>query len=190
VNEPTHTNTGDANGRTRDGQGQFLRSLENAERDARAVALRTRGASYQQIADELKYADRATAYRAVKAMLLAIPAKQVAELRAVEGERLDRLTAEAFAVLERDHLHVSQGGKIVRDDDGQLVLDDGPKLAAINTLVRIAERRARLFGLDAPVKVNATLSAADELDAREVELLATIDRLKEGRRRELEAAAG
>ncbi len=33
--------------------------------------------------------------------------------------------------------------------------DDGPALDAIRTLLRIAERRSKLLGLDAPVKVEA-----------------------------------
>ena len=45
-------------------------------------------------------------------------------------------------------------GKLIRapDPDGNLapVVDDGPKLSAINTLVKIAERRAKFRGLDAP----------------------------------------
>ena len=33
-----------------------------------------------------------------------------------------------------------------------MVLDDGPTLMAIKTILQIEERRAKLFGLDTPVK--------------------------------------
>lgn len=169
-----HAHADDAHMPVRDGQGQFVRSLANHERDTRAVALRARGATYQQIADELDYSDRSTAHRAVKALLLAIPAEEVAELRRVEGERLEYYMREALAVLERDHLHISQGGKVVRDDEDRIVYDDGPKLAAIRELRMLSERRAKLFGLDAPVKIKASVWQGEE-DEREQELLAIIE---------------
>ncbi len=48
-------------------------------------------------------------------------------------------------------------------------LDPGPKLAALNILLRVEQRRARLLGLDAPT-VHAVLTI-DRLDA-EIERLA------------------
>lgn len=158
----------------RDGAGRFLRTVESAERDAEAIRLLCEGATYQRIADVLEYGDRSSAHRAVKSALAAIPAPEAAMLREVEGERLDRLIREAFAVLGRDHVHISQGGKVVRDDDGNLIYDDGPKLAAINTLVRLSERRAKLFGLDAPTRIKASVERDDE-DGRERELIALIE---------------
>lgn len=185
-----HAHADDAHNRVRDGQGQFVRSLENHERDTRAVALRARGATYQQIADELDYADRSTAHRAVKALLLAIPAEEVAELRRVEGERLEHYMREALAVLERDHLHVSQGGKIVLDEEGKRLLDDGPKLAAIRELRMLSERRAKLFGLDAPtvLRVDAVKAMQDAEAAREEELQVLIEDAKRRLRAKQEAA--
>jgi hypothetical protein len=41
---------------------------------------------------------------------------------------------------------------VVRGEDGEPVLDDAPVLAAIDRLLRIQERRARLLGLDAPTR--------------------------------------
>jgi hypothetical protein len=88
------------------------------------------------------------------------------ELRQLELMQLDELARAARAVLERKHLMVSHG-KIVRlgqpfvNDDGNAEVDDGrgeplkddaPVLAAIDRLLKIQERRAKLLGLDIPVK--------------------------------------
>jgi hypothetical protein len=69
---------------------------------------------------------------------------------------------------------VVSGGKIVVDDDGQPLVDHGPILAAINALVRLMERRARLEGLDEPARadvtarIHAEVYSADALE-REIE---------------------
>lgn len=79
-------------------------------------------------------------------------------------------------VLDREHVVVSANGKIVyeiteyaRDDDGNIQLDhdgrplakeiarlrdDAPTLAAIKTLLQVQERRAKLLGLDQPIKAD------------------------------------
>jgi hypothetical protein len=51
------------------------------------------------------------------------------------------------------------------------VLDDGPILKAIETLLRVAERRARLLGLDVPVKANVTIRHVDPGDLALQEIL-------------------
>lgn len=76
--------------------------------------------------------------------------------------------AAAMEVLEREHVTVSNG-RVVSLDDGTPLPDDGPVLQAIDRLLRIQERRARLLGLDAPVKRDLTLT--DERTAR-IEALA------------------
>ncbi|MFE3387346.1 hypothetical protein [Streptomyces anulatus] len=58
----------------------------------------------------------------------------------------------ALEVLEWDHIMVSHG-KVVKDDDGVPLLDDGPKSAAIRELRTIRESYRKLFGADAPSRV-------------------------------------
>lgn len=158
-------------GRTRDGNGRFDRDPETAKRDAEAARFRGRGWTYQRIADELRVS-RQTAYDAVQRALQDTLAEPAAEARTLELERLDEMHVAVLAVLEREHVTVSQG-KVVRrrvgvevggdgepklDDDGKQipiyedVLDDAPVLQAVDRLLRIQERRSRLLGLDAPQK--------------------------------------
>lgn len=103
------------------------RRLAAVERQAEALQLRKQGQSYDEIAEALGYADKTGAYKAVKAALGAILAPAVEELRDVEGQALD-VAQEAI------------WGKVLKGD-----------LSAINTFLRISERRSRLFGLDTPV---------------------------------------
>ncbi|MEE4491604.1 hypothetical protein [Streptomyces sp. BE230] len=138
------------------GDGQFVRSLTTAEREAEAARLRSRGWTYQQIADEVGYKYRADAYNAVQAALKATVREPADELRALELMRLDTLYVAATEVLERKHITVSNGRII--DLNGTPLPDDGPTLAAIDRLLKIQERRSRLLGLDAPVKKDVSLT--------------------------------
>lgn len=141
------------------------RQAEVAARRTRAIAMRTAGHGWQAIADALGYASRGAACADVSRALQASldEMKATADvLREQELERLDLLQRKATEVLERRHL-VVQSGKVVRaganedgDPEGEPLEDDGPTLAAVASLLRIAERRAKLLGLDAPVKADVT----------------------------------
>lgn len=135
--------------------GRYERTLASAERDAQAARLRAQHWTYQQIADELGYSDKIAAYRAVQRALKAAIREPGEELLALELERLDRLARAAEEVLEAHHVKVA-GGEIVYDEAGQPLEDTRPVLEAIDRLLKIQERRARLLGLDAPVKQQIT----------------------------------
>lgn len=160
--------------RVRGGNGQFTRSVDTAQRDAEAARLRSDGQTYQAIADRLGFGDPSTARASVERALAAVIQEPAGELRTLELDRLDRMYREVLAVLEREHVTVSNGkvvSKIVgyevdgdgnerRRSDGdripiwEIVLDDAPVLAAVDRLLKIQDRRARLLGLDAETKVN------------------------------------
>lgn len=106
-------------------------------RQQKAVDLATQGRTYQQIADALAYADASGAYRAVMAVLSRAEHSAAEGLRAVQGARLAALEA---AWLPR--------------------ADSDPKAAEL--VLKIHQRQARLFGLDAPVKVDHTISDATD----------------------------
>lgn len=150
-------------GLTRRGRtGKFVKSLESAERDREACRLRARGASYEAIAEQLGYGDASHARRAVNACLVAVQAEGVEELRAVQNYQLDVLTQTVIEVLERRHLVISASGKVVEHGD-TTITDDGPVLAAVDRLLKIMERRAKLNGLDAPQSME--VFTLDRIDA-------------------------
>lgn len=162
----------DRDNTSRNNNGRFMRTLEGAERDAKACEMKSRGATYQQISDTLGYGSRANAHRAVKSALAAIPIESAEELRRLQLDTLEYLAGHAARVLERQHLTITQSGRIVVDDDGQEVLDDGPILAAIDRILRIQDRKAKLMGLDAPVKTEVI--TLDYVDSRITQLLAEL----------------
>jgi hypothetical protein len=137
------------------------RQVDAAQRDAQALELRAAGANFRQIADRLGVSV-STAWKCVDRGLAATRQEPAAKLRTLERDRLDRLTVQAVEVLQARHVVVS-GGKIITDDDGRPLVDHGPTLAAINTLVRLMERRARLEGLDEPARADITAKVHAEV---------------------------
>lgn len=158
------------------GRPTKAQSVAIAKRRAEAVAMRMTGASFQAIADALGYNSRGAACQDVSRALEAAVAEQtraVEVYREEELQRLDLLLSEAWAVLKRQHVLVSNG-RIVRDDEtDQPIADDGPTLAAIDRVLKIQERRAKFLGLDAPTKVEAI--TVDALDAEIARLSAELE---------------
>jgi hypothetical protein len=132
-----------------------------AEREARALALRRDGATYADIGQVLGVS-RQMATRIVQRGLRRMVVENAEQARLVELDRLDQLTREALAVLRRRHYAV-QGGEVVKRLDPETgreeeLLDDGPVLATIACLPRVAARRAALLGLDSPTRIDASVS--------------------------------
>jgi hypothetical protein len=134
--------------------GRFEPSQAAADRAAQAARLKAENPrlSYQQIADAVGYNNKSDAWRAIQRCREAVYREAGAELIAAEAQQLDDLFVAAMEVLERDHVVVSHG-RIVKGDDGQPILDDGPKLAALREMRQIRESYRRLFGVDQPAKV-------------------------------------
>jgi hypothetical protein len=146
----------------RDGKGRWVRTIHTVQRDADAAELRANGLTYQQIADELGYCHKREAWRAVERAKADVIREPAERLIAVEAALLDGLYVSALEVLERDH-YAHANGRIVKDDAGAPLLDDGPKLAAIRELRQIRESFRKLHGLDAEKKVNLSGSVRYEV---------------------------
>lgn len=121
------------------------RRVNAAERQAAAIRLRRNGWSYDRIAEELGYADKSGAYKAVMAALQATLKEPAEELRTLELKRLDAAVDLALREIDNDNL------------------------AAVDKLIRIMERRAALLGLDAPKRVAAEVDGPIELRIRFVD---------------------
>lgn len=148
------------------------RTLQQATIDTEAVQLRSRGATYPEIARTMS-CSISTAYERVQRALRSVPAEAVADMRLVEAQRLDDLWKIAWREATRDHALIADG-KVVKDDDGVRLVNHAAKLQAVNTLIRIQERRARLFGLDEPVTQRIEVLTEDVMDRAMRELNADI----------------
>lgn len=136
----------------RDGNGRFERDVDTVARDAEACRLRAQNFTYQQIADQLGFASKGNAYGAVQRALRDTVQEPAEELRQLELIRLDELSQAARTVMEGTHYVVDRGQVV--EWNGAPLVDDGPVLAAIDRLLRVQERRARLLGLDSPQRVS------------------------------------
>lgn len=119
--------------------GSFARTAADIKRDARALELRTEGWAYQEIADELGVS-RSTAFRGIKHALADIEQPAVEQYRLEMNEQIDKMQSMLMERLED--------------------ADDDTLTKLLSRVERLLERRARLNGLDAPVKA--------ELDVKNV----------------------
>jgi hypothetical protein len=165
-----------------------------AERRQKAVAMWMESHDWDAIAQALGYASRGAAHTDVKRALEARRAElgeTVDQQRAESAARLEAMRREAWKVLRTEHVTVSHGrvvrrqvgwevdadGVEVRDSDGQRIpeyvdlLDDAPVLAAIDRLAKIEQQWSRLWGLEAPIKVEQSGHVAYSIDGVDLDKL-------------------
>lgn len=135
----------------RDGNGRYDRDPEVARRDAEACDLKAQNLSYQQIADRLGISKTA-AYESVERALRETVREPADNLRKLAHMQLDELAQQARQVMLSTHYVVDKGAVVLWE--GLPLIDDAPVLQAIDRLVRIQERRAKLEGVDAPQRVS------------------------------------
>jgi hypothetical protein len=88
----------------------------------------------------------------VERALAAIIREPAEELRTLELERLDEMARICWGIVHTRHYVISVSGKIPAHPVTGELIDSRPVLRAIDRLIRIGERRARLLGLDAPIR--------------------------------------
>lgn len=140
-----------------------------AERRAKAIKMKIDGASYSEIATALGYSSRSAAHMDVKRSL----EKHVIE----EG-----LAIEAWRELELSRLDTLQQAIWPKAMSGD------PR--AIEASLKILDRRAKLLGLDSPVRLEVlTVDALDaQIQRLEAELAAAAVAAADGEVGEVEAA--
>ena len=137
---------------------------------------RVKGWSFPRCAMELGIT-QGYAYKLYREAMRQIVAPGVSEVRELELARLDGLTEDCYNLLNAE-IHLVSGGRVVRDvatdEAGNVIMDDDDqpkfvrlrdyaiKLAAMDRLLKIGERRARLLGLDAPTKTALTDPSGDK----------------------------
>lgn len=151
------------------------------ERLSKAMDLRISGLSYKAIADELGYGSPSQVHREINKELARRgeeEAEKTDELRTIELDRLEELWSVGWELLHTEHATVSHGKVIYREDpvtgDRSIVPDPAPRLAAIDRLVRISERKAKLTGVDRPQVVEHTGSVRYEIVGVSLEDLGVI----------------
>jgi len=137
-----------------------MRTPEQMAKDQRAADLRSLGYTYLQIGEALGITKQA-AHVAVQRAIRDIPTEGAHETRQMELAKLDRLERYYHTVLSGTHFKVGNTGKIVLDDAGAPVLDEGPRMDAANGILKVQAQRARLLGLNAPTVTHSELVVYD-----------------------------
>lgn len=156
-------------GRTRDGRGKFARTIDGARRDAAAAEYLADhpGTTYRELAELFGYYDKGTAWRAIQAVKAEVVRPAVTKLIATESEQLDSLYVMALEIIERNHIVVSHGKVVTMRDpetgEEKPLQDDGPRLQAIQTALRIRDQYQNLHGLKQPAQVAVSGSVRYEV---------------------------
>lgn len=114
--------------RRNNGQKTSPKTIEAKIKAAKALELRMEGKTFQEIADEIGYNSYQAAYDAVLRAIKSVYIEPAEELIRIETERLDKLWGIQYLN--------AQAGDV----------------QAMAACMKIMERRAKLLGLDAPVK--------------------------------------
>jgi hypothetical protein len=131
--------------------------LEKAESKAmRAMAMRLDGHTYSEIAEACGYATESAASVAVRKIINSTKREMSDEMRVIEAERLDQATQIAW--------------EIARSPKSAPLT----KLAAIDRIIKLQERRTKYFGLDKPDKHEHIVRS--ELDHEIERLMAELGR--------------
>jgi hypothetical protein len=118
-------------------------SPELVDKEVKVLELRRVGLTWVRIAEEVGYADHTGAYAAYKRAIKRTMQQPADELREQELDRIDRLQVAVWpAAMKGD-------------------------TRAVLTIVRLMERRAKLTGLDMPIKIEqdvTTWTGGDTID--------------------------
>ena len=114
---------------------------ELIDKEIKVLELRRAGLTWQSIAEETGYADHTGAYAAYKRAIKRTMQQPADELREQELDRVDRLQLAAWP-------------NAMKGDT-----------KSIMTIVKLMERRARLLGLDTPIKIEQEITNWDGNDS-------------------------
>jgi hypothetical protein len=138
---------------------------EQLDRENKIIELRRAGATWQVVAERVGYASASGAYQAYQRIAGRLIRPKLEEYRDMELDRLDRLQMGVWT-------------KALNGDT-----------RAVDSVLRIIDRRARLLGLDAPKELNvkAEVSTYDP-NTIDSEVLRLIQLLDSSAPRELDEA--
>lgn len=120
--------------------------VETHEMEQRVATLRLAGMGFEQIAREVGYADASGAYRAYRRVLERQITPVAEEIREEEIARLDRLIMA--------HWPYALGARGAE-----------PSGKHADTVLKAMDRKARMLGLDAPIKQAVEITNYDDGDA-------------------------
>lgn len=147
------------------------RTLADRIKDNKALMMKCDGVQYDRIASQGWDDDVPAVKRAIQRALADNAIEDADTIRMIQLARLDDVMRMTLKIAVTEHYHVSATGHVAEHPvTGELLLDPGPNLQALNTLVKINESTRKLLGVDAPAKHSITIDAVDA-EIRELESL-------------------
>lgn len=146
------------------------RDPKTRERDAKALGMKQRGCSLDQICGELGFKAKSSAHDAVQRGLKDCYREEAGEAVQLELERLDDVFRTLYRVMHTKHVRVSPSGRIVRDSAGNPVRDDGLTVQAALGIKAVSESRRKLLGIDAPSRSRVVVITDEDLLAESAKL--------------------
>lgn len=113
---------------------QTGKTLETKEKHRKALEMRRDGATFDDIATALKYANRSCAYAAVMGALADVTSEPAKEVKALERARLDAIYERAWTIATTAEKETDQ-------------------VAGLKVALGVTARRSAMEGIDAPTKV-------------------------------------
>lgn len=146
---------------------------QRAEMAQTAYAMKLKGENNTAIGEVLGVS-RETVRTLLTEYRTALTAPQADELRRVEDDKLSRLEAVAWKLLEDRHV-AFQHGKVV-SLDGTPIEDTEPVFKAIDRILKTSESRRKLWGADMPTKAEVTHKTESVVDASILSLVEEMER--------------
>ena len=132
------------------GTGRYITTIDTIQIDTQIAELRAQGLTLRQIAAEIGYESESGIARALERAYARVPAEGGQLARRIELDRLDRWTRKAEEILANPGPQVDRLGRpVINEKTGQPYPNQEIVLQAIDRLVRLSERRARIMGIDA-----------------------------------------
>lgn len=119
------------------------------DRRAEVVQLRAQGWTWDRIASHTGYSNGSAASKAWRAAIKQRPDLAVTEIRAQERERLEEMDAKLAEIIASPPAQHSAIGKIVVDDEGNVVRNMSIVVQALKERRMVGESYRRLCGADA-----------------------------------------
>jgi hypothetical protein len=151
-----------------------------AERNRRICLMRRNGFTFSEIAD-MEGISRARVSQIIAA---AVPELPEDETRAEIASLLEFAERKAIELINNPGYVTGPNGKVATDQDGEPVVNNSLVDNVLKTLVLVADRKARLYGADRPVKRTLTIEAAQQQAG---EAMAAVTAKREAERLEQEA---
>ncbi|MGC5562822.1 hypothetical protein ACPYPG_08265 [Streptomyces sp. FR-108] len=142
--------------------GKTGNSAQRAALAAEVYKLRLKGATYKEIGAEFGFSYE-TSRRLVTEYIESLVVPLAEQMRKVEDDKLNRVDAVCWKLLEDNHV-AFQHGKVV-SHDGKPIKDTEPVYKAVDRIIKTSESRRRLWGLDTPVKTEHVVTTTTPLDA-------------------------